>query len=93
MRLLPILTALQLALAAPAVGQTADPAWLDDLSSQIEGKEQCKVAYLIRVREGDLGGKKTYEARVQCVDGRMFDAQRIGDTEPFTFKACEIQVC
>ncbi len=93
MRLVPTILAFSLALAAPSFAQTADPSWLEDLSSQIESKEQCKVAYLIRVHEGELGSKKTYEARVQCVDGRMFDAQRIGDVEPFTFKACEIQVC
>jgi len=78
---------------APALAQSADPAWLDDLSMQIEGQKQCKIAYLMKVHEGELGGKKTYEARVQCEDGRMFDAQRIGEVDSFTFKACEIQVC
>jgi hypothetical protein len=78
---------------APALAQSSNPAWLDDLSMQIEGQKQCKIAYLMKVHEGELGGQKTYEARVQCEDGRMFDAQRIGDVESFTFKACEIQVC
>jgi hypothetical protein len=48
---------------------------------------------LMKVHEGELGGKKTYEARVQCEDGRMFDATRIGEVDSFTFKACDIQVC
>ena len=93
MRRLQIVFALSLGLSAPAFGQSSDPAWLDELSSQAESREQCKVVYFMRFQEGELGGKKTYEARLQCEDGRQFDAQRIGDTEPFTFKACEIQVC
>lgn len=79
--------------AGPAASQSSDPAWLDDLNLQIEGDKQCKVSYLIKVHEGQLGGRTTYEARVQCEDGRMFDATRIGEGEPFVFKACEIQVC
>jgi len=77
----------------PAFAQSSDPSWLEDLNFQIEGQKQCKVAYLIQVREGELGGKKTYEARVQCEDGRMFDAVRVGEFESFKFKACEQQVC
>ena len=71
----------------PAFAQSSDPSWLEDLNFQIEGQKQCKVAYLIQVREGELGGKKTYEARVQCEDGRMFDAVRVGEFESFKFKA------
>jgi hypothetical protein len=92
MRLTTLIVSLALGIA-PAFAQSADPAWLDDLSMQIEGQKQCKIAYLMKVQEGELGGQKTYEARVQCEDGRMFDAQRIGEVDSFTFKACEIQVC
>jgi hypothetical protein len=94
MRITSLVLSLAIGLAtAPAFAQSADPAWLDDLSMQIEGQKQCKIAYLMKVQEGELGGQKTYEARVQCEDGRMFDAQRIGEADSFTFKACEIQVC
>jgi len=79
--------------AGPGIAQSSDPSWLEDLNFQIEGQKQCKVAYLIQVREGELGGKKTFEARVKCEDGRMFDAVRIGEFESFKFKACEQQVC
>ena len=84
---------LALALPATAIAQSSDPAWLDEMNFQLRAEKQCEVSYLIRVREGTLGEKPTYEARVQCIDGRMFDATRIGETEPFTFKACELQAC
>jgi hypothetical protein len=79
--------------SAIAHAQSSDPSWLDDLNFQIEAQRGCKVSWLVRVHEGELGGRKTYEARVRCLDGRMFDAQRIGEGEAFTFKACEIQTC
>jgi hypothetical protein len=78
---------------ANAHAQSSDPAWLDDLTFQIATFKQCEVAYILNMREGSLGGQNTYEARVQCEDGRMFDASRIGDDAPFTFEKCEIQVC
>ncbi|MCG6858210.1 MAG: hypothetical protein LJE67_09095 [Salaquimonas sp.] len=73
--------------------QSSDPAWLDDLKDQLQFEKQCKVSYLMNMREGQLGGKNTYEARVQCEDGRMFDANRVGQSGMFEFKACETQVC
>lgn len=82
-----------LATSSSVFAQSSDPAWLEDMNLQIMLSEECEVSYIVSMREGKLGAKNTYEARVQCVDGRMFDASRIGDDEPFTFKACEIQVC
>lgn len=73
--------------------QTSDPAWLDTLNYEMEREKECEVAYYIRMKEGMLGTKKTYEARVQCVDGRQFDATRVGDDEDFEIKACEIEAC
>ncbi|MCU0790400.1 MAG: hypothetical protein MUE79_05020 [Nitratireductor sp.] len=84
---------LSFALAGSVMAQSADPSWLEDLTFQAEAQKQCKIAYLLRVHEGEVGGQKTYEARVQCEDGRQFDAQRIGEVEQFTFKACDTQVC
>lgn len=78
---------------ANAHAQSSDPAWLDDLNFQIATFKQCEVAYILNMREGTLGGQNTYEARVQCEDGRMFDASRIGDDAPFTFEKCDTQVC
>jgi hypothetical protein len=78
---------------ANAHAQSSDPAWLDDLNFQIATFQQCEVAYILNMREGSLGGQNTYEARVQCEDGRMFDASRIGDDAMFTFVKCDTQVC
>ncbi|MEZ5872329.1 MAG: hypothetical protein R3D32_10840 [Nitratireductor sp.] len=77
----------------PVSAQSADPSWLDDLKEQIAIVEQCEVSYYLNMREGKLGADLTFEARVQCVDGRMFDASRIGENTAFTFKRCEIRVC
>ncbi|MGI9401543.1 MAG: hypothetical protein ACR2O0_09840 [Rhizobiaceae bacterium] len=79
--------------AGSANAQSSDPAWLEDLNYQIAIDKKCEVVYIVRMQEGVLGGQQTYEARVQCEDGRMFDATRIGETTPFEFKKCEIQVC
>jgi hypothetical protein len=73
--------------------QGSDPPWLDDLAFQISVEKACDVELLMNVREGELGEKRTYEARVRCADGRMFDATRIGEEEDFTFKTCDVQVC
>lgn len=84
--LLPSLTSFSFA-------QTSDPAWLDTLNFEMEREQECEVAYYIRIKEGMLGTKKTYEARVQCVDGRQFDASRVGEVEDFEIKACEVETC
>ncbi|GIL01628.1 MAG: hypothetical protein BroJett030_15270 [Alphaproteobacteria bacterium] len=88
-----VITAGLLLAPQASFGQSSDPAWLDDLKEQIAFDKQCEIAYLLNVREGVLGGQPTYEARVQCADGRMFDASRVGSTGYFEFKACEIQAC
>lgn len=80
-------------LPSVALAQSSDPSWLDDLKDQLQFEKECKVSYLMNMREGELGGKLTYEARVQCEDGRMFDASRTGSDGPFELKACESQVC
>lgn len=84
--LLPSLTSFSFA-------QTSDPAWLDTLNFEMEREQECEVAYYIRIKEGMLGTKKTYEARVQCVDGRQFDASRVGEMDDFEIKACEVETC
>jgi len=87
--------ALVLILASPlsSAAQTSDPAWLDTLNFQMERDKSCEVAYYIRIKESLLGTDKTYEARLQCVDGRQFDANRVGELDDFTIKECEIQAC
>lgn len=80
-------------LATRSGAQSADPAWLDQLNFQMERDEQCEVAYYIRLKEGELGGETTYEARLQCVDGRQFDATRLESDLDFKITRCEVETC
>jgi hypothetical protein len=74
--------------------QPSDPAWLDHLNDQARLLEKCEIDYIVRFHEGELAGRKFFEARIKCADGRMFDATRIGTVDFFRFKACEeTQVC
>ena len=88
-----VVSALLMLVPGMAGAQSSDPAWLDEMKDQIQFDKQCTVVYLMNMREGELGGQRTYEARVQCEDGRMFDATRTGTNGMFEFKACETQVC
>lgn len=94
-RLALIASAIILALTPSAFGQAANPAWVDELTAQIADEQQCEVGYLLTMREYDLGGRHVEEARVQCVDGRRFDASRAmpPPETPFTIKECGEQVC
>ncbi len=85
--------ALGLVLSGAASAQTADPAWLDQLAEQIAVAEQCEVGFYVFVDEGVLGGLKTQSARVQCVDGRQFDAARTEPDTVFTIEECGTRVC
>jgi len=76
-----------------AFAQSSDPAWLDDLKDQLQLEKECKVIILMNMREGELAGQPTYEARVKCEDGRMFDASRTGKGGLFELKTCDIQTC
>ncbi|MFP1634034.1 hypothetical protein ACLB6G_20080 [Zhengella sp. ZM62] len=82
------------ALSGPAGAQTqADFPWLADIRLQAAETLDCTVEYFLNAREGDLGGRTTQEARVQCRDGRRFDAVRESADQPFRFLACDTQVC
>ena len=78
---------------SPALSQSSDPSWLDDLGLQLQTELQCAVNYYLNMQEGQLGANRYYEARVQCVDGRMFDASRTEPDETFTIRPCVIAVC
>jgi len=79
--------------ASTAFAQSNDPAWLDDLQAQLEKDEGCIVDLFINIDEGTLGAGRYHEARVQCRDGRLFDASRIEPESVFTIKKCQIAVC
>ncbi|MCP4315165.1 MAG: hypothetical protein GY789_03815 [Hyphomicrobiales bacterium] len=81
-------------LSAPeALAQSSDPAWLDDLGMQLRSEKACEPNLYINMREGEIGTSKYYEARVQCLDGRMFDATRTEPDKEFTIRACGVAVC
>jgi hypothetical protein len=73
--------------------QGTDPIWLDELKVQIEQEESCNANYFLNINKYDLAGDKIYEAKVQCIDGRQFDAVRTGETAKFVIKACQPVVC
>ena len=79
--------------SAGAWAQAENPAWVDDVVAQVAESLQCEVAYLIRMREYDLGSRHVEEARLQCVDGRRYDASRATPDPAFTFAECKEQVC
>lgn len=80
-------------LSAPASAQSTDPAWLDRLSNQLALEHGCAVEYYLNIREDELAGRKTFEARAQCRDGRQFDAARTEPQPDFSISECGVQVC
>lgn len=93
LRTLSLALATTLALAPVAHGQSANPAWLDQLSEQLAVEKDCAVEYFLNMREGELAGRLTFEARAQCADGRQFDGSLTEPAEEFTISECGVQVC
>lgn len=81
------------ALTATAHAQSSNPAWLDQLSEQLAAEKQCAVDYFVNIKEGELAGRLTFEARAQCADGRQFDGSLTEPAEEFTISQCGVQVC
>ena len=91
----PLLTAaaMILALTPLAHAQSANPAWLDQLSEQLALEKDCAVEYFLNLKEGELAGRLTFEARAQCADGRQFDGSLTEPAGEFTISECGVQVC
>ncbi|AKI01032.1 hypothetical protein IMCC20628_02333 [Hoeflea sp. IMCC20628] len=85
--------ALTLALTPLAQAQSANPAWLDQLSEQLAIEKDCAVDYFLNMKEGELAGRLTFEARAQCADGRQFDGSLTEPEEKYTISECGTQVC
>ena len=88
-----LVAVLALASAPLAHAQSANPAWLDQLSLQLALEKECEVDYFVNMKEGDLAGRLTFEARAQCADGRQFDGSLTEPAEEFTISECGVQVC
>ena len=86
------IAALVMLTVSPASAQL-EPAWLEDLTAQALIELDCEVAYFMSTREEELGGRMMHEARLQCSDGRQFDAVRMSPAEEFTVKKCDTQIC
>ena len=76
-----------------AYAQSANPAWLDQLSEQLAIEKDCAVDYFLNMKEGELAGRLTFEARAQCADGRQFDGSLTEPADEFTISECGVQVC
>lgn len=76
----------------PSAAQT-EPIWLDDLKKQILEQEGCDANYFLNVHQYEMAGDEVFEAKVQCVDGRQFDATRKGRLHLFVIRACQPVVC
>ncbi len=85
--------ALLMGLTHAATAQSANPAWLDNLSIQLAVEQDCAVDYYLNIKEGTLAGRLTFEARAQCADGRQFDGSLVEPAEEFTISECGVQVC
>jgi len=85
--------ALSLALTPLAQAQSANPAWLDQLSAQLAVEKDCAVDYFLNIKEGELAGRLTFEARAQCADGHQYDGALTEPEKKFTISECDVQVC
>jgi len=93
LRIVVVTAAMTLASASVAQAQSANPAWLDQLSLQLAVEKDCAVEYFLNMKEGELAGRLTFEARAQCADGRQFDGSLTEPAEEFTISECGVQVC
>jgi len=85
--------AMTLALVSATHAQSANSAWLEQLSEQLAIEEDCAVEYYLNIKEGELAGRLTFEARAQCADGRQFDGSLTEPADQFTISECGTQVC
>ena len=88
-----IIIAAAFSLTSFALGQSSNTAWTDKLSKQLASEKECEVAFFTQLVEIPKKGKNFYSARAQCVDGRQFDGERLGENVPFLIETCEVNVC
>ena len=67
----------------------AQSGWEQDLTAELELTRQCEVSYLSHVVERTIDGRKVVMAKAHCEDGRVFDAMRPDELEPFQLSECQ----
>lgn len=75
-------------LAAGLAGPAAAADWEQQLTRQMLADHGCEVDFFVMVEESWREGRKVIRTRVQCLDRRLFDASRIGDTGTFEVERC-----
>ena len=78
---------------ATASAQLTEPSWLEPLRLQLVVDQECEAQYFLNIRERHGAAENTYSARVQCADGRQFDASRTDPAMDFTIEICGQAVC
>ena len=84
---------LLLAFAMPAALAGEEASWEREMREQARMKLDCQVEYLVNPQAGEVAGRKTVQARLQCTDGRRFDGFRVEPDTDFQFHACDTQAC
>ena len=82
-----------MSLVSTSFAQSTDPAWMDELRVQLIVEKQCEVRFFINFREKQKALGIEYEVRVQCEDGRFFDASRAATDTQFKIEACDRVIC
>jgi hypothetical protein len=85
-----LLAVLGFAVCTPA---SAQPSWEAILRAQLMKERSCQMVKLSNVRSYELAGRHVIEVRVQCADGREYDALRRDTHRRFEFEPCPRQYC
>lgn len=78
------------ALVGLATGVATSHAKYEDIVSDLLAAEtDCDVAFLSEVREAERDGYPHVEARVHCLDGRVYDVTWDAQTDGFHYRRCD----
>lgn len=81
-----------LAASAAASVLAAEP-WELVLRGQLRHQYKCTLASIVFAREVEIAGRRTFEGRAACVDGREVDFSRAGTHTRFELRLCQPAVC
>ena len=81
-----------LVVGSPIAARAAEP-WELVLKDQLQRQYKCELARVVSAREVEVGGRRTFEGRVLCRDGREVDFSRASTHTRFELKLCQPVVC